>query len=203
MNLVIPHVAAIDYDFAGGHIVKARDEANDSRLTATGRADDADQLSGLDFEADIQQDGRIVLVVESNMLELNFAFNVARLDGIFAFGNNVVGVEDGANAIDANGGLGDGISGGGQVFYRLEKFGEVSEIDGESADGHAAGENQVRAAPENDGRAKSDGDRYHRREQRFYFAGGQSCIDGSEADGRELSFFGLLPLNGFDDLHGF
>ncbi len=125
------------------------------------------------------------------------------LEAVGVLGDDGVGVEDGADALDADGGLGDGVGGGGEVLDGLEELGEVGEVDGEFADGHGAGEDERRSAPEHDGGADRDGNGDDRREERLDAAGLERRADGGLADIVEELFFCLLLAEGFDDLHRF
>ncbi len=51
LQLVVANVDAVDLHLAGGRIVETRNQADDGRLAAAGRTDDADQLARLDGES--------------------------------------------------------------------------------------------------------------------------------------------------------
>ena len=70
------------------------------------------------------------------MLEGDLALNGRRRDRVGALGNDVIGVENGANTIDPDGSLGNGVGGGGQVFHRLEELAQVRQVNGKSTDRH-------------------------------------------------------------------
>ena len=150
-EFVVGDVLAVDPDCAGLHVVEPGDEAYDGGLAGTGRANDADELSGLNFETDVGEYGRGGIVSEGNVFEFDVASERFGFERIGLLGGDSVGVEDCANALRANGSLRDGVGGSGEIFDRLEELGEVCKVDGELAHRHRVSEDKSRPTPKDDG----------------------------------------------------
>ena len=95
----LAHVNAVNADGAAGDIVKARDEVEQRRFAAAGRADDGRRLAGLGRKADVLQ--RVTVgtgVAEADILELDFAVPVFSFHRRFC--GSSVGVVDGGRGAD-------------------------------------------------------------------------------------------------------
>ena len=142
-------------------------------------------------------------VAEGDVLEDDLALDGRGFDRVGLLGNDVVGIEDGANAVDADRSLRNGVGGGGQVFHRLEELAEVRQVHGQRADRHRSGQDQGRAAPQHDGRAQRDRNGHHRREHRLDSPRGQSGVHRGMADVGQIRLLHVLAAEGLHHLHGF
>ena len=136
LKLVVAHVWPSMMTVPAMRIVEAWDQADDGGLSAAGRADDPDELAGLNVEADVGEDG---LAGSYPKATCSKSISPLRFRGSSASSglrDDVVGIENCADAFDANGSLGDGVRGGGEILDGLEELGEIGEVDGEFADGH-------------------------------------------------------------------
>ena len=137
------------------------------------------------------------------MVEFDLAGQGFGLEAVGIFGDDGVGVEDGTDALGTNCSLGDGVGRGGEILDGLEELREVGEVDGEFADGHCAGQDKRRSAPEHDCGAERDCNVHDRRKERLDAAGLEGCAYCCFADIVEELFFYLFLTEGFDYLDGF
>ena len=143
------------------------------------------------------------IVAEGYVVKVDLTVQGDGLETVGIVGDDGVGVEDFADALDAYGNLGDGVGGGGEIFYGLEEFGEIGEIDGEFADGHGVGDNQ--AAPRQSTMAVqiatvmlTTGE-----SSALMLRALSAAVTVASLTIIEQVFFRLLLAEGFDDLHGF
>ena len=69
----IAYVDAVDPDRAGGDIVEAREQVDDSGLACAGGSDDGDGLAGLGGKGYILQNGHAVFILMGDVIEVHFA----------------------------------------------------------------------------------------------------------------------------------
>ena len=103
-------------------IVEPRDQTDDGGFSAARRADDADKLAGLDIEAHVGEDGIGRIVAKGDVLEFDFAGEGLGLKAVGFFGDDGVGIENGADAFDADCGLCDSVGRSRKIFDRLEEL---------------------------------------------------------------------------------
>ncbi|SGY44352.1 BQ5605_C001g00146 [Microbotryum silenes-dioicae] len=145
-------VLTIDHDVAGQGIVESFDKLNQSRFTATGGADDGDELSWLDLEIEATEyaDVRSGRVTEMDVLELDVAVALGQL-----LAARILGVDLGARVHQVNS-IGGGTSGLGHVGDIVEDIASLNGTkhnrdhgDEEGARRQFAVDELVRTVPEN------------------------------------------------------
>ena len=120
-QFVSANIVAVDVKRSGLHVVETRNETDDGGFSAAGGADDADKLAWLDFQANVGKDGVVGIVSEGDVDEFDGAVEGFGLEAVGVVRKNEIGVEDGADTLDAYGGLGDSVGCGGEIFDGLDR----------------------------------------------------------------------------------
>ena len=71
----IAHIHAINKHAALGNVIKARDEAHQSRLAHTGGTDQGDSAAGGYFQIDVREHFLARIVVKTNVLKADIPTN--------------------------------------------------------------------------------------------------------------------------------
>src|SRR5581483_7920043 len=95
----------------------------------TSRANDADELAGLDFERHIAQNREVRFVSEGDVLELNGACKRTWIDGVRFFRNNRVSIQNGAHSFHTHCRLRDLIGHSRKIFDWFEEAAEIGKED--------------------------------------------------------------------------
>ena len=120
LELQFAHIHAVHEHATVSDVVKARDQADQSRFAGGGRPDDSDGLAGFAFEAHLGKRGFAVAVIETDLLEID-APEVIKL--AFAAPDVLRFVDYFENALGAGAGV-------------LDDAGELTDHPDPVADGH-------------------------------------------------------------------
>src|SRR5579862_912509 len=101
-EFVLADVLAVDADGAGLDIIEARDETDDSRFSAAGGPDDANELAGLNDQVEIGENRVCGIVAELDVVKVDGTVEGGGLEAFGIVRDDGIGVEDGTDALDPN-----------------------------------------------------------------------------------------------------
>ena len=110
---------------AAGDVVEARQQVDDRRLAAAGRAEQGDDLARLRLEVDVAEHGADRVVAEGDVVEAHVALDVRQRDGVRLLLDRGLGVED----------LEDALAGGAGARELLDDEAEHAHRHGSGASG--------------------------------------------------------------------
>ena len=116
----------------------------------------AHQLTGLDGEADVLQNGLVLKVSEGHVLESDIALHSGGSNASSRSGRMASVCNMACTRSTPTRRLRDGVGGGRQVLHRLKKLAQVGQIDGQRANGHRVPQDKRRAPPQNNRSTKRD-----------------------------------------------
>ena len=157
LELHLPEVHAVDGDRPRVGVVEASDEVDDARLARAGGAEDSEALPGARLDVYPLEDRLILHVAEAHVLQLDDAFSLGEVDGVWCLLHLGVDVEDDEDALCARECALYLSVEGADVLDRLEVARRVLGEGDQVADGEVRAEDLL-ASEEPDERADEGGE---------------------------------------------
>jgi hypothetical protein len=196
---VAANVAAVDAHQAASRIVEPRNEADERRFPAAGRAHEGDPLPGLDDEVDVLEDELIGRIAELYVRELDTALERRCGAGTGQIPHLALGVEKLTDSLEADHRLRDGVRHLRQIFHRLVHLSEVEHEDEERAGRQAPGQDQAHARQQDQTRSHGDEDVDDWRQSGLDAPSAQRQVDAFLAFAIEAAFLVLLAAKRLHD----
>ncbi len=195
-------VAAVEQDAAAPGIEEARDEGGEGAFPGAGGADEGDDFSGGDFQADTAQHGLAGLIAEGDVFKLDAALDGNERHGAGLVHEIVFCVKNFADALGAAGGALDGGGGVHDGGERLVKGGEIGKEKENGAHAGVAGEGLAAADPEDEARADGGGQANEELETELHVGQPGGGADGLAAGFGKGVVGGRLAGEGLNDGDG-